>query len=305
MKNILITGGNGYIGQYLVDFLKKNNYTVYVTSRKKINNKNVLYMDLLDEKSIHGICKNMDVVIHMANLDERIIKNNEKDALLANSYAARLLYLDASENNVKKFIYFSTFHVYGKNSGNIYETDIPSPLSDYGLTHLFAEKYLEQLSKNSDTKVDIIRLTNGIGVPFKTDKWYLVLNDFCKTVYETGKIVLKSNGLNIRDFISIKDVVSAVDTVIKNDSENCCEIYNLSTEKTYSIRELAYKVKEIYEKKYNKRADIIIPTVTQDEIDMVKPLFVSSEKIKKLGWKPRYSLENVIKEIFEYLNASY
>lgn len=304
MNSVLITGGSGYIGHYLVELFKRKNWEVFITSRSNKNYQNVLYMDLLKDDTINNVCKNIDVVIHLANLDERLIEQKSKEALIANSYATRNLYLDAIKHDVKRFIYFSTFHVYGKKEGNITERTIPQPMSDYGMTHYFAEKYLEQLA-NEKTKVDIIRLTNGVGVPFGVDKWYLVLNDFCKTIKETGKIILKSNGLPLRDFVALKDVSDAVACILGNNEANNLnkiDVFNISGEMTYSIRDIALLVQEIYEKRYNKKAVTNFPSVTQKEIDDIKPLFVSSEKLRSLGWKSKYSIEDVVNDIFSYLD---
>ena len=304
MKRILITGGNGYIGRYLVNFFKSLQYEVYFTSRQQSSLPGALTMDLADEKTIHHICAGMDIVIHTANLDERLVREYGKEALLVNTYGTRQLYLDAVTNNVERFIYFSTFHIYGKTNGEIDENTKPQPISDYGMTHYFSEKYLEQLSNGAKTKVDIIRLTNGIGLPIGVDKWYLVVNDFCRTIYHTGEIILKSNGLPLRDFIAIKDVVSAVDIILNANTKRNLDIYNVSGEITYSIREVAFKVKEIYLKRYHKKVIIDIPLVTKAQITSVIPLFVSSAKLRKLGWTTMCHLEDVINEIFDYLEQT-
>lgn len=298
MKKVLVTGGKGYIGQYIVDCLQQNSCEVYVTSRKKNLDKRCFYMELLDEESISGICKGMDAVIHLATFDERLMKDQAKDALLCNSFATRELYRDAVNQGVKKFIYFSTFHVYGQSSGHISEDDIPYPKNDYGMTHYFAEKYLEQLSLGQETCVDIIRLTNGIGVPKNVDRWYLVLNDFCRTVYETGKVILQSNGLQMRDFVAMQDVGSAVNILLQHEESYGVHLYNVSGEKAYSIRELALKVGKIYEQRYNKEAKVQIPNLKKDYMKNEFALSVSSKNIRDIGWTPTYSVDDVIVDIF-------
>lgn len=301
---VLITGGTGYIGQYLVQLLQSQEYEVCITSRKPhdyINGVLNRQMELMDESTIEGICKEIDIVVHLANIDERLIKNDSRSALLMNSYATRKLYEDAQKNNVKKFIYLSTFHIYGRNTGEIDENTLPSPKTDYGLTHLFAEQYLYSMV-NDACKVDVIRLTNGIGLPLNgADKWYLVLNDFCKMVYINQKIEMKSNGLPLRDFVVIKDVVKAIKILIDQETiQESFNIYNISAEKTYSIREIAFKVKEIYEQRFNKFVKLFIPNVTNAELNKVDKLIISSQKIRNLGWKDALTIDDVINDIFNY-----
>lgn len=307
MKRVLLTGGTGYIGLYMAEELNRNGYNVIITSRNRSESiagyKN-RYMELLEPSSIKGICSGIDIVIHMANLDERIITSHPMETFLANSFATRELYCDAVRNGVSHFVYLSTFHVYGLNEGKIDETTETNPKSDYGLSHLFAEKYLKQLVKKEQCQVSILRLTNGIGIPLnKVQKWYLVVNDFCRMAYFNQTIVMKSNGLPLRDFIAIKDVVQAIMLLVSRNGsiKNDYTIYNLSSENTYSIRDMAYIVKEIYEKRYGGKIEMKIPEVTQDEIDAVQPLIVVSQKIRALGWKPRISVEEIIEEIFDGL----
>jgi UDP-glucose 4-epimerase len=303
MKTILITGGNGYIGQYLVEYYNQLGYKVIVTSRHKVENSNyeTRIMNMLDENSIINVCSDVDIVIHAATMDERDIKGNEKETYLVNAYGTRLLFLDSVRNNVEKFIYLSTFHVYGKMSGVIDEDTIINPKSDYGLSHYFAERYLQQLSYFNKTCVSVLRLTNGIGVPMgNSNKWYLAVNDFCRMAYYKNEIELKSSGTGLRDFVAINDIVTATDCIINAmDNGLLFEVYNVSEEVSYSIREMAKIVAEIYEHRYKKSIRLKIPTVSENEI--INPLYISSQKLRNLGWTTTSTVEMVIQSIFDQL----
>lgn len=304
---LLITGGMGYIGQYLVRLFKEFGYEVYYTSRKQkdINDGNVRYLNLNDENSFADLCRGMDVVIHTATMDERKIKGNEKAALLTNAYGTRQLYLDAVNCKVKKFIYFSTFHVYGCQNGTIDEHTVPNPVSDYGLTHYFAEQYLRQLSKQSECSVDIIRLTNGVGMPLgNIDRWYLALNDFCRAALENQRIQMKSNGLSMRDFIAIQDVVNAVKILIERQDTGKFQVFNVSMQHSVSIKEAAKMVANIYEKRYEKKCELLIPDCTKDQQNTAGTLKVVSKKIRELGWEPTATLEDTINDIFSQIEKT-
>jgi UDP-glucose 4-epimerase len=303
MEKILITGGNGYIGSYLAQYLKKQGYYVIITTRNKVVHCDfeTRQMDLLDESTIYGICNDIDIVIHTATMDERKISGNEKDTFLVNAYGTSVLYQDAVKNSVKKFIYLSTFHIYGKNQGRIDENTEPNPISNYGLSHYFAELYLRQLARTGNCETIILRLTNGIGVPMMgSDKWYLVVNDFCKTVYDKQEIIMKSSGLALRDFVSITDIVKGIEVIILKKSRNkeLIDIYNISAQVSYSIKDVALMVSEIYKKRYNK--EVILNFQEKAEKEEAQ-LFISSKKIRKLGWKNNESIIEVTNEIFNYL----
>lgn len=307
---ILLTGGTGYIGQYTRKFLKDNGHDVVITSRRIdgiVDGYPNKYLELLDTSSITNICKGFDVVIHMANLNELLVAEQPREALLANSYATRTLYLDATECNVKYFVYLSTFHVYGLDNGIIDESTKVNPRTDYALTHFFAEQYIKQLSVHSNCKVSIVRLTNGIGLPLNNiDKWYLVLNDFCKMAFLENRITMKSNGLPIRDFIAMKDVAKGILFIINHMQEqgDKYDVYNLSSQTVYNMRDLAYMVKECFHQKYNRDIELILPDVTEDQKRAIKPLLVNSNKLRKLGWIPEIKITDVIEEIFNGLELA-
>lgn len=304
MEKLLITGGKGYIGQYLVRYFKEFGYQVYYTSRKQkdLIDESVRYLNLNDEESFVDLCRGMDVIIHTATMDERKIKENAKAALEMNAYGTRQLYLDAIKCNVKKFIYFSTFHVYGCKYGTIDEDTKPQPVSDYGLTHYFAEQYLQQLSKGSVCTVDVIRLTNGVGMPLgNIDRWYLAMNDFCRNAFRKQKIKLQSSGLSMRDFIAIEDVVYAVKALVERKEAGQFEIFNVSAQHSVSIREAAEKVADIYTERYGNKCELLIPENTGKQQNADKKLMVLSRKIRKLGWKPKITLENTIHDIFSQI----
>ena len=299
MKTILLTGGNGYIGLYLSDYFSNEGFNIIKTSRVK-NSLDTRCMELLDENSITGVCSDVDVVIHTANYDERRIVGNEKDALIANSFATAQLYLDAVNHGVSRFVYFSTFHVYGKSDGIVTEETDTSPINDYGITHLFAEQYLKYLSQKHNVPVDIIRLTNGIGTPLQNcDKWYLIVNDCCKNAVENKKIVLRSSGVQHRDFVAIKDVCEAVACLLSSPSKNKFNIYNVSSQKSVSMRYIAQSTAEKYKKITGSEVELIIPDVQPDETTV--EIYVDSAKIRKLGWDSKLSVDDVIDEILRGL----
>lgn len=304
---VLVTGGNGYIGRYLVEGLVKAGYGVYQTTHKDrwTLPENVRYLDLSEDSSCIDVCSGMDVVVHTATMDERRITSDAKSALEINAYGTRQLFMDAVRCGVKKFIYLSTFHVYGKQCGTIDESTQPEPENDYGLTHYFAEQYLRQMSANSACETYVLRLTNGVGIPLgNTDKWYLAINDFCKSAFEEQQISLKSNGLSLRDFVAIHDLVAAVKMLMGKPYQGPFEIYNVSAQHSISIREAARLVADIYSRRYGCRCKLLIPDAAPEEKSGVQPLLVLSEKLCGLGWQPQETLEETIDSIFEGLEQS-
>lgn len=314
MKKILITGGMGYIGSYLAQHLDAEGFDVFLTRRRGGKSLPELHgkypvkdIDLLDASSLNGVCNGMDIVVHTATYDERLANGNPAEALTANGYATRALLEDARLAEVKRFIYLSTFHVYGRSNGRIDESIPVAPVSDYALTHYVAELYCNQYAEKYGMDNRIVRLTNGYGAPMTMDidKWYLVLNDFCRSVFESQRIELKTPGLQKRDFIGIRDVCSAIGLLAQCERSHIKErIYNVSSGNAVSMRELAALVAQAYQSRYDRYVDMIIPEPPVGALSLSEELLVDSGRLRSLGWQPTASLLEEVNLIFNLLERS-
>ncbi len=261
---VLITGGFGNLGSWISIHLAKLGYEMYILTREETHtlddiNYNIITCDITDITSLKKVLDfHIDYCIHTASINEFFLPNYPQNALNINTLGTRNLLEVLSEKNIKNFIYFSTFHVYGIHHGIIDENFTLNPKNDYASTHLFAEYYVKQFNFTHNLKYTIFRLTNSYGAPTfeDTTKWYLVLNDLVKSAYENNKIIIKSNGKAKRDFIHMSDVSDIVDKILKIDATN--DIYNLSSNKSYEIIELANLVQKQYYERYNKNIDIQI-----------------------------------------------
>ena len=191
--------------------------------------------------------------------------------------------------------------VYGKiNPGDSIGENSPKKLQNiYALTHSMCEDILNHLYFSQGLLSTSIRLSNSYGYPdLETcDCWWLVINELCKMAKKYKKIVLKSDGKPLRDFISLDDVVKFVTILIKN-KKNHKRIINLASGKTYSIIELANLVaKNKYFKKNN------IPIYFLDGSKYIKsknhPIIPRKFKIninylRKLGFIKNQKIENGI-----------
>ncbi|MCT7626120.1 NAD-dependent epimerase/dehydratase family protein [Aliarcobacter butzleri] len=303
-KKVLITGGFGNLGSYIVKHLLNMNYEVTIlTRREKYKFENLKYKVVecditnLEELKLK-LNYNFDFCVHCASFNEFFLENYPKKALEINTLGTRNLLEVLNLKDFKNFIYFSTFHVYGLNSGFIDEMTVANPKNDYASTHLFAEYYVKQFGYTHNLRYTILRLTNSYGCPIykDTDKWYLVLNDLVKMAFEKNKIVLNSNGKAKRDFIYMGDVANIVDKLLKVETTN--EIYNLSAGKTYEIIDLAKKVQIIYRKRYNKDIEL---KINQNDLTKCGDLYVKNIKLKSLV---NYEIdeERIDKEIEEIFN---
>lgn len=279
-KKLLITGGFGNLGSWLtVHFSEK--FDVFILSKNLIHkldtNYKVIQCDITDINSLREKLNiTFDYCIHTASYNEFFHENYAEKALYINTLGTRNLIEVLKTTKIKKFIYLSTFHVYGVDSGLVTEETELSPKNDYASTHLFAEYYLKQFYNTDKFPYVIFRLTNGYGSPKhkNNNKWYLVLNDLVQSAYKNNQITLKSNGKSLRDFLWMGDIGSILENSFNLPSDT---IFNLSSGRTYSILEIAKMVQKVYVTRYKKDIDIIINT---NDISEPLELLVSNEKIK-------------------------
>jgi UDP-glucose 4-epimerase len=302
---VLITGGFGNLGSWITIHLASLGYEIYVLTRKEKHKfENIKYSVIecditnLDElqSKLHF---DIDICLHCASFNEFFLQNYPQKALEINTLGTRNLLEVLSLKELKNFIYFSTFHVYGKNQGIIDENSPLNPSNDYASTHLFAEYYVKQFAFTHNLKYTIFRLTNSYGAPtfHDTSKWYLVLNDLVKSAYENKKIIIKSNGKAKRDFIWMGDVVKVVEKVLEKPATN--DIYNLSASKSYEIIDLANIVQKVYQDNYNKSIDI---EINKKDKTIYENIMVKNDKLKSIiNHETHHMVEDEINKIFKQL----
>jgi len=296
--NVLITGGLGYVGGRIANYLKEKepNSSIFLTTRNKdrklpswVDKFTVLEMDLLNEDSITSCLQNreIDVIVHLAAVNEI---DSIKDPELARKVNTDGTYklLNIAKEKVDRFIYFSTFHVYDKTVDSVITEETPTKSSHpYATTHRAAEDHVTFFNNHHKMKTLILRLSNGYGYPMDTgvNRWTLVFNALCKQVITSGRIVVESSGKQHRDFISLHDVARAVYHYLFLAPDKWTEsLYNLGGNCSMSILNVANKIADAYKAKYNKKM-VEVKTGQGSEGSMPpKPLNYSIDKITKTGF---------------------
>jgi len=302
---ILITGGLGNLGSWLTVHFARQGFDVYVLTRKaKIQlegiSYNVIEADITDLAALKSqITTPFDMCIHAASFNEHFLEDYAQKALLINTLGTRNLLEALCVHGVKKFIYMSTFHVYGANDGYITEETPLFPKNDYATTHLCAEYYVKQFAFTCKLDYTIFRLTNSYGRPLniKTDKWYLVVNDLVKSAHECGKITLKTNGKAQRDFIWMGDVCRIVEASLSFQDSTT---YNLSSGKSLKILDIARMVQAVYEKRYQKPLALEINAL--DNL-CYEDVYVDNTRLKNVfNFQAEDQLHNEVEKIFQLLD---
>lgn len=312
MKKVIVVGAGGYVGANLSFLLAKEGYQVTAICFPEMPNNNewltqmekVIVEDVTSKESINRITDNyFDVAIHLVSLDHHESEKAPEFVSTVNVTPVwSLLHAFKTKGTLKRFIYFSTIHVYGEIPfGNIDETLTAKPKTPYGLTHLMAEEICNLYNRTSNIDCINVRMSNSYGSPFFKDNncWWLVVNDLCRTAFFDRKIVLKSDGSALRDFIHHKDVFNAIKVLMNNRENRDENTFHISSGSTFSILQLAQKVQSVFEKRFNESIPVVLP----DSIDpsVQKNSFtISNKKLQHLGFKPTMDIESGINELFDY-----
>ena len=302
--SILITGGLGYIGGRLATFLKEQTgEKIYLTTTRKekalpawAREFTVLAMNLRDKDSVERCIKDSgaDTVVHLAAMNQNDCEKNPELAMDINVKGTSRLLEAAVANGVKRFVYFSTSHVYGKFSGEMTEESPTSPAHPYSQSKRAAEDKVSSYKGKSGMHTLILRLANAYGYPMDKDVnvWPLAFNSFCKQCMVDGKLVIRSNPY--RDFISMQDVVRAVHHFLSLKDEKWGDgLFNVGGECCLSVEEVAQKVVGIYKKKFGQKP-ITIEYPSRGKDKQGKPFRYNVDKLKKTGFRWINNMEEEI-----------
>ena len=314
---IVITGASGYIGSRLCLFLSENGHDITGVCSSKIPQqkgwtekvKQFIVGDIRDEVIIEKISKlKADVIIHLVSLDHH---DSEKKPSFVSEINVQPTWnlLDAcTAKGLKKFIYFSTIHVYGKNqNGFVSENQYITPFNAYALTHALSEEICNYYNRKTETECINIRLSNSYGEPVFLDAkcWSLIINDLTRSAFENKKIILNGDGSPIRDFIHYSDICNAIDSLVKNNIKNE-NTFHLSSSNSITMLDVAIRVKEVYFEIYGEEIPVFINkneriTEFTTNKNSTKVNSISNTLIGKYSIKINKELKDGIHDLFRYL----
>ena len=249
MIKILVTGGLGYVGGRVARHLATvPDLQLCLTSRRPpataphwLSHGQVVPWDSAAQDPA-PLLDGVDTVVHFAALNEIDSARDPVQALQVNGVDTLRLLLAAQQAGVRRFIYFSTAHIYGAPlAGTIDEQTLPRPVHPYAISHKVAEDFV--LAQHDQGKIDgvVLRLSNGFGAPIaaEVNRWTLIANDLCRQAVTSGKLTLKSSGLQRRDFVTLSDVARCVEHFIALPKEKLGNgLFNLGGDCVMSMFEL-------------------------------------------------------------------
>jgi len=313
MKNILVTGGAGFIGSNFVRYMlnKYKDYKIvnldlltYAGNIKSLDdikdNPNYLFVkgDIADNKLVDKIVSEnkINVIINFAaesHVDRSI--TNPDIFVKTNVLGTQNLLEVAKKYNIEKYFQISTDEVYGSlgKTGFFTEKTPLSPNSPYSASKASADLLVMAYHHTFGLPVNITRCSNNYG-PYQFPEKLIPL--FITNLLNNKQVPLYGDGLNIRDWLFVEDHCSAIDTVLHKGKNG--EIYNVggNNEKTNRY------ITETVLKHLGKDESSI--KYVQDRLGHDRRYAIDATKIKnELNWQPAYKFEDaIIKTIQWYLD---
>ncbi len=307
INNILVTGGAGYIGSHVCHLLIDQGYNVtcidsLITGNKELLPKEVKLevFDISDNEKVTNLIKsnNFDLVMHFAGLirvDESVEQPERYRDF--NFVKAKTFLETCYENNLKKVIFSSTAAVYGNpKKDKVTEEDPTNPLNPYASSKLELERFIQQTSKQYNSRYIILRYFNVAGADEKLRTGLIskVSTHLIKVASEVATNKRDSltingddydtpDGTAIRDYIHVSDLadihlVSAEHLINGGNSD----LFNCGYGKGYSVKEVIQNLNDVLNKKIKVK---IGPRRPGDS----KMIVSQVEKFKnKFSWKPKY-----------------
>lgn len=251
---ILITGGFGFLGGRLADYLAKTGNKIILGTRHSnsapdwLPQADIVKIVWDDEFKLEEICNNIDLVIHAAGMNSQDCANNPEKAFAFNGMATERLVFAASRAGVNKFIYISTAHVYANPLiGNISEDTLAQNPHPYASSHLSGEYAVINKSHLDHIQGIVLRLSNVFGFPMdkNVNCWMLLINDLCRQAVQTRKLTLLTDGLQQRNFICLTDVCKIIERIVINDVEfTQANIFNIGGALSQSVLQIAQLIQQ-------------------------------------------------------------
>lgn len=304
VSKILCTGGAGFIGSHVVDKLYELGHEVVVIDDLSTGDlKNikcpveVISNSVTDDLSYIFDKYKFDYVFHLAaqiNLRDSI-NEPSKDARI-NILGSINIIENCYRHGVKKLIFSST-------GGAIYSPDEPlpwdtkskaDPQSPYGLSKLTVEKYLQLAKQLHGLEYVSLRYSNVFGPRQNSKGEAGVISIFINNILKNKDIIIFGSGSQTRDFVYVKDVVSANALSLKEDISG---IYNVSTNTEYDVNTIA----NFLLNKMRATTPVVHGEAIKGELMRSRLCY---DKLAAYGWQPNYDLETGLEETIDFFKSN-
>ena len=310
-SRILVTGGAGFIGSHLVDRLidAAADITVLdnldtgrmenIAQHKQNRNFHFIKGDIRDFDVVKRLVKDVDAVLNLAAIAS--VQRSVEDPLLVNDVNLKgtLNLLKASvDSEVKRFVQASSAAVYGDvHKLPVREDCLPMPLSPYAVSKLAADNYTVVFNQIYGLETVCLRFFNVYGPRQANNPYSGAITIFTNELLGNRAPRIFGDGEQTRDFVFVKDVVSAVMLAL-SEKGAVGEVFNVASGKATTINKIVRVLQKLTGKKDLR------PVYGEPREGDIRHSCASIEKAKMtLGYEPVFSLEEGLKELVSYVNG--
>jgi UDP-glucose 4-epimerase len=303
-----VTGGAGFIGSHLVDRLAEDNAEVTVLDdlstgkteniEKHVRSKNIQFVkgDVCNFRLVRNLVRDVDAVVNLAAVVS--VPRSIENPLLVHKVNATgtLNLLKASlDSDVKRFVQASSAAVYGEAEKlPVRENFILKPVSPYAVSKIAAENYARVFSCVYGLETVCLRFFNVFGPRQAYNPYSGVITVFINELLHDRPPSVFGDGEQTRDFVSVHDVVSCCMLALTKKGVGG-EVFNVSSGKATTVNDLVRLLQKI------TRRSNLEPIHTKPRCGDIRHSWSSIDKARKvLGYSPRVSLEEGLKELLGY-----
>lgn len=313
--SIIVTGATGLIGSSLIYCLTALQKGVKIIApvrnqakaKEKFSPEQLKSVQLIEcdlVKFDYDSLGDVDYIVHCAAPTASKFFVDHPVETFSIIYEGTKVLLDfASRHKVKGFVYLSSLEVYGEINDDSKVVDecaqgYLDPLSvrsSYPMAKRAVENFCCLYAAQYGVPVKIARLTQTTGAGIAKDD-NRVIAQFARLAANGHDLVLHSSGVSARPYCYTMDSISAILYILLRGNPG--EAYNVANETTYiSARGMA----EYLQKNFNPSISVKIEINENMGYAPASKLRLSSEKLRSLGWEPRYGLKEIFENLIEYL----
>ena len=315
MKNLLVTGGCGFIGSNFINFIAtKNKYNIinydamyYAADKNNINQSvresacyTLIEGNLCSEDLVKFVLETykIDMVIHFAAQSHVQLSFDDSLQFTKDNILGTHILLECARNygKIERFIHVSTDEVYGESMNQVDENckteqSILCPTNPYAATKAGAELIAQSYNHSYKMPIIISRGNNVFGPNQYPEK---LVPRFIQQLKSGKKVTIQGKGTSVRAFLHAYDTATAFEAILEKGIIG--EIYNIGCDEgmEYSVMQVAKILIEMIkgDTDYDKWIEYIEDRPFNDQ-----RYYISNEKLKALGWSIKYTFEEGLKSL--------
>lgn len=315
---VFLSGGGGFIGQYVISKLVEKGHSVrclfrHLPTGKFVKNLEYVLGDLSDANALKNGLRDAEVVLHLAGT---VFEQSWSNLYRVNSIGTKNIYAAACSTNVKRFVYLSSIAAVGpsRDRSELTESTTPHPISKYGRSKFLGEKFIQELHAKKEIETVILRpsLVYGAGAN-PMSRIAILIKTLQKKTFR-----LIGDGRNYISLCYVNDLASFIECIASEKLPNrMIEFFNVCDDEKMTMVQLVELIcdhlqLEFPNKKMPEFAARIIAIyfelvrkfvaapelVTQERVsEILGDWNISNNKAKKYGYQQTRTLKNILTEV--------